>query len=366
YYSMNASYDSLLSVLMSQALKPIIASLKKEPSSLKLNNKTYTKYSVTDSTFTVDPIPLKDSITHIEMEIYYQVKVADSTKVLRDTTVKSVFDIIKTDNRPMDPNVVLDCHDTILYNVSITAPDRDAAEEGPDNGSIQITRTNSGLGDLTVYYTVQGTASRGTDYTADKSYDSIKFVPGVSSETISIKPITDTLVESDETVVVKLLANKNNRNIRYAINGTDSAVVVIKNMVIIKEDTLDIAVLLNPFSRTIPILEQLASLPESIKKSEMFGKLQQLIGENNSGTILAVKTTAHKDTPVSGKAVLYDALGNVVKKLEIGEIDKRTGDYGAFWDGTNVNNRKVGAGVYLMQVSIDGEKMKSIKVGVKE
>lgn len=366
YYSMNASYDSLLSVLMSQALKPIIATLKKEPSSLKLNSKTYTKYNAVDSSFTIDPIFLKDSITHIEMEINYQVKVADSSKVLRDTTVKSVFDIIKTDNVDKDPTVQLDCHDTILYNVSISAPDRNASEDGPDNGSFQITRTNPGLGDLTVYYTVKGTAVKGTDYTSDQLSDSVKFVPGVSSETITIKPIADTLVEADETVVIKLLTQKNNRNIRYAINGTDSAVVVIKNLVIIKEDTIDIAVLLNPFSRTVPILQQLDSLPESVKKSEMFGKLRQLIGENNSGTILAVKTTAHKDTPITGKAILYDALGNVVKKLEVGEIDKVKGDYGAFWDGTNLNNRKVGSGVYLMRVYIDGEKVKSIKVGVRD
>jgi flagellar hook assembly protein FlgD len=120
-------------------------------------------------------------------------------------------------------------------------------------------------------------------------------------------------------------------------------------------------------------MEQLDSLPVSIKKSEMFGKLQQLIGDNNSGTILAVKTTAPLEStgtgvrglPVFGTAVLYDALGNKVKKLEIGEIDKSKGDYGAFWDGTNFNNRKVGAGVYLMNVSITGEKSKTIKVGVR-
>jgi FlgD Ig-like domain len=366
YYPMNVSYDTLMSVLINKALKPIMSSLKKEPTALKLNNKTYTRYNVTDSTFAIDAIPLKDSITHIEMEINYQVKVADSSKVLRDTIVKSVFDIIRSDKISPDPNVLINCHDTILYNVSITASDREAAEAGPDNGSFQITRTNSGLGDLTVYYTVKGTASKGTDYTADTLSDSVKFVSGISSKTILIKPITDTIKEGDETVVIKLLTQKNNRNIRYAINGTDSAVVVIKDLVIIKEDTLEIAVLLNPFSRTVPILQQLDSLPESIKKSEMFGKLQQLIGDNNSGTILAVKTTTHKGTPISGKAVLYDALGNVVKKLEIGEIDKSKGDYGAFWDGTNVNNRKVGAGVYLMKVYIEGEKMKSIKVGVRE
>lgn len=482
-YSMNVTYDTLMSVLMSQALKPIIASLKKEPSSLKLNNKTYTNYNVTDSTFTVDPTPLKDSITHIEMEIQYQVKVADSTKVLRDTTVKSVFDIIRTDARDMSPNVVLDCRDTILYNVSITAPDREASEAGPDNGSFQITRTNSGLGDLTVYYIVQGTASKGTDYSSDKLYDSIVFVPGVASETISITPIPDAVEEGDETVVIKLLAQKSGRNIRYAIsgpdsaavvikdlyhvsiaatdrdaaeqgpdngtfriirnnqelgdltvyytfqgtaikgidyqadkpydsikfakgvssetilvtpvtdtdqegdetvvlklltqkdnrvikyriNGSDSAVVVIKDLLIL-EDTIDIAVLLNPVSRNVPILQQLDSLPESFKKSVTYQRLTNLpnFDGSTSGTILAVKTTGHKEGPVTGKAILYDALGNVVKKLEVGEIDRRNGDYGAFWDGTNLNNRKVGGGVYLMRVYIDGEKMKSIKVGVKE
>jgi hypothetical protein len=487
YYSMNASYDSLLTMLINQALKPIIASLKKEPSTLKLNNKTYTEFNAADSTFLVDPIPLKDSITHMEMEINYLVKVADSTTVLRDTIVRSVFDIIKSDNHPLEPTVLLDCHDTILYNVSIKATDKDASEAGPDNGAFEITRTNPGLGDLTVYYTVQGTASKGTDYTSDNLYDSIKFVPGVSSETISITPITDAVEEGDETVVIKLLDQKGSRNIRYAITGTDSAEVVIKDLynvsitapdneaaeegpdngifqitrnnpelgdltvyytmqgtasvgtdyqsdksydsikfvkgvssatititpitdfveegdetvvikllaqkdnrtiryaingtdsaeVVIKdfvENTIDIAVLLNPFSRTAPILEQLNSLPENIKKNDTFKKLQQLIDGNNTGTILAVKTTSPlvrsgtgiHGTPIFGTAVLYDALGNIVKKLEIGEVDERMGDYGAFWDGTNLNNRKVGSGVYLMRVYINGDKRTSIKVGVKE
>ncbi|NLD94053.1 MAG: hypothetical protein GX639_15450 [Fibrobacter sp.] len=482
-YSMNVTYDTLMSVLMSQALKPIIASLKKEPSSLKLNNKTYSNYNITDSTFTIDPIILKDSTTHVEMEIQYQVKVADSTTVLRDTTVKSVFDIIRTDARDVSPNVALNCRDTIYYNVSITAPDKDAAEAGPDNGTFQITRTNSGLGDLTVYYTVQGTASKGTDYSSDKLYDSIVFVPGVSSETISITPIPDAVEEGDETVVIKLLAQKNGRNIRYAISGSDTAVVVIKDLfhvsiaatdkdaaeqgpdngtfriirnnpelgdltvyytfqgtaakgtdyqidkpydsikfaqgvssetilvkpvtdpeqegdetvvlklrtqkdnriikyringsdsavvvikdLVILEDTIDITVLLNPVSRNVPIMQQLDSLPESFKKSVTYQRLTNLpnFDGNTSGTILAVKTTGHKEGPVTGKAIMYDALGNVVKKLEVGEIDRRNGDYGAFWDGTNLNNRKVGGGVYLMRVYIDGEKMKSIKVGVRE
>ena len=70
-----------------------------------------------------------------------------------------------------------------------------------------------------------------------------------------------------------------------------------------------------------------------------------------------------------GKAIIYDALGNLVGKSfsVIGESVNNS--YGIYWDGFNRNNRAVGSGVYLIVISVvsDGEKYtQKIKVGVKK
>ncbi|MCY2931093.1 MAG: hypothetical protein NTV86_16715, partial [Planctomycetota bacterium] len=98
--------------------------------------------------------------------------------------------------------------------VSITALNATASETGPTPGSFQISRTGSTASDLTVYYTITGTAANGTDYVsiaASATIDATK-----STVNVTITPYDDTIIEvGNETVILTLTARTN-----YAVLST--------------------------------------------------------------------------------------------------------------------------------------------------
>ncbi|MHB8108715.1 MAG: Calx-beta domain-containing protein [Syntrophorhabdaceae bacterium] len=104
--------------------------------------------------------------------------------------------------------------------VTISSTDSTATEAGPTTGRITVYRTGSTTSPLTVYYTGGGTAMAGTD----RSYlpGSITIPSGVSSASITITPINDSIRESSETVVLTLKANT-----AYTIGTPSSATVII-------------------------------------------------------------------------------------------------------------------------------------------
>ncbi|MDW8373738.1 MAG: Calx-beta domain-containing protein, partial [Planctomycetota bacterium] len=89
--------------------------------------------------------------------------------------------------------------------ITIQATDADAAEGTPANtGTFTITRTGDTTSALTVNFTVSGTASAGSDYTALGT--SVTIPAGQTSVTLTVTPIDDTAVEGAETVIVTLAA----------------------------------------------------------------------------------------------------------------------------------------------------------------
>jgi Calx-beta domain-containing protein len=99
--------------------------------------------------------------------------------------------------------------------VTITATDAAAAEPS-DAGTFTVTRTGSTTAALTVFYTVSGTATNGTDYTTLPG--SVTISAGQSSATITVSPIDDPTAEpGGETVIVTLVGASN-----YSV-GTPSA-----------------------------------------------------------------------------------------------------------------------------------------------
>ncbi len=105
--------------------------------------------------------------------------------------------------------------------VSLDETDFDASE--PSNtGTITVTRTGITTAALAVTYTVGGTATSGTDYTALTGTVSIPV--GAASTTITVTPIDDTTLESDETVVVSLAAGSG-----YTVDFPSSATVTIED-----------------------------------------------------------------------------------------------------------------------------------------
>ncbi len=92
-----------------------------------------------------------------------------------------------------------------LPTVTIAATTATATEAGPTAGVFTVSRTGATTAALTVNYTVGGTATAGTDYTTLPG--SLTIPIGAASARITVTPISDTLVEPNETVVVTLAAN---------------------------------------------------------------------------------------------------------------------------------------------------------------
>jgi hypothetical protein len=105
--------------------------------------------------------------------------------------------------------------------VSVSATDAAAAEAGGDPGTFVVTRTGGTTGELTVIYTIGGTAANGTDYTPALS-GTVAIPDGQTSVPISISPVNDTSTEGDESVLLTLQGSAN-----YTVGTPDNAVVVI-------------------------------------------------------------------------------------------------------------------------------------------
>jgi hypothetical protein len=74
--------------------------------------------------------------------------------------------------------------------------------EPSDTGSFRITTTGSGAGNITVRYTVSGTATPGADYTP---LSGSMVMSRNATATITVTPLNDTLLEDAESVVLTLL-----------------------------------------------------------------------------------------------------------------------------------------------------------------
>ena len=83
--------------------------------------------------------------------------------------------------------------DVALPTVTLAATTGTATEAGPVPGVFTVTRTGSTAAALTVSYTVGGTATAGSDYTALSG--SVTIAAGAASATIAVTPVDDTAVE---------------------------------------------------------------------------------------------------------------------------------------------------------------------------
>jgi hypothetical protein len=92
--------------------------------------------------------------------------------------------------------------------VTIVATDATAGEAGTNIGRFTISRTGVLDADLTVTYTVDGTATPGSDYVALSASPGSVIIPaGSATATITVTPIDDLLVEGSETVVLTINAD---------------------------------------------------------------------------------------------------------------------------------------------------------------
>jgi uncharacterized protein YjdB/fibronectin type 3 domain-containing protein len=115
------------------------------------------------------------------------------------------------------------CNVTVvnINEVNIQATDAIANEAGTDPGTFTVTRTKGSTASaLNVYYTVSGTATKGTDYNTLSNY--VVIPAGLTTATVIIKPIDDTVVENNETAIVTLATNNS-----YIIGTVNNATVTI-------------------------------------------------------------------------------------------------------------------------------------------
>ena len=93
-----------------------------------------------------------------------------------------------------------------LPQISVTGGGN-AYEAGPPPASFTLTRTEDPSAELTVEFTLTGTATNGVDYVTIPT--SVTFAAGSSTATVEIAAINDTLAEPTETVVLTLLSGTN-------------------------------------------------------------------------------------------------------------------------------------------------------------
>ncbi|HXW06250.1 MAG TPA: CARDB domain-containing protein, partial [Vicinamibacterales bacterium] len=104
--------------------------------------------------------------------------------------------------------------------VTLTVSAATATEAGPTSGRFTISRSAAQSSSLLVSFTLGGTALNGTDYVAIPT--TVTIPSGAASATVEITPIDDTLLESNETVVMSLRAGSG-----YAIGSPSSGTVTI-------------------------------------------------------------------------------------------------------------------------------------------
>ncbi|MDB6027346.1 MAG: large protein, partial [Verrucomicrobiales bacterium] len=89
--------------------------------------------------------------------------------------------------------------------VALTVADSQASEPGDNVGTFNVSRSGDVTTNLTVLYSISGTASNGVDYVTLPT--SIVIPAGSSNATIVVQPIDDTKVESVELVTLELKTN---------------------------------------------------------------------------------------------------------------------------------------------------------------
>jgi len=104
--------------------------------------------------------------------------------------------------------------------VSVVASTSEAREAGLQPGVFTLTRDGDASAPLTVQYVVGGTAAAGSDYQVLPG--TVLFAAGAATATITVVPIDDDLLESNESVVLTLTSGKG-----YGVGSPGSASVAV-------------------------------------------------------------------------------------------------------------------------------------------
>jgi Ca2+-binding RTX toxin-like protein len=129
-----------------------------------------------------------------------------------DTTVETDETVILTlasgtgytigTTTPVTGTIKNDDTNVTLPSVTLAVSPASVTEDGTANLIYTFTRSGVLTNALTVNYSISGTATNGSDYAALPT--SIAFAAGLSTATVIVDPTADTIVESNETVILTL------------------------------------------------------------------------------------------------------------------------------------------------------------------
>jgi hypothetical protein len=114
----------------------------------------------------------------------------------------------------------------VLPQVTLTATDPNAAEQGQDAGTFTITRIGDTTGDLTVYYSVDPSSTASSSDYVEVLSGSVVIGAGSSSATITLTPVNDGAPEIAETIVLRLNADPNSQP-AYVIGSPSTDAITI-------------------------------------------------------------------------------------------------------------------------------------------
>lgn len=110
---------------------------------------------------------------------------------------------------------------TVLPVVSVVAADSLAIEApSPDTGLFTVSRGTNTAGDLTVHFTVGGSATSGSDYTVFGT--NVVISNGLASASVTLTPLNNSSAENDETVILTLSSRD-----PYLVGAPSAATVTI-------------------------------------------------------------------------------------------------------------------------------------------
>ena len=152
---------------------------------------------------------------------------------LSESDESIVVDIVSVTNgvESGTQQVTTTIRDDDRTDVSISVSPSGVQEDGTANLTYTLTRTGFATGALTVAFTVSGSVTLTTDYaqsgaaTFSATNGTISFAAGQLSKTITVNPVADTVIESDESLTLTITPSAS-----YSlVNGASSATGTIIN-----------------------------------------------------------------------------------------------------------------------------------------
>ncbi|MDX1950980.1 MAG: Ig-like domain-containing protein [Verrucomicrobiota bacterium] len=168
--------------------------------------------------------------------------------------------------------------------LSITALDGSASEANNDVGVFRLQRSGSLASSLNVSFEMQGTATPGIDYS---NLQSVVFQAGNALLDVTVHPLTDTLEEGDETIVMKL-----NPGNGYSLSGPATASVLLRDHLV----------------NTAPVISGLIN--RTIQEDQNSGVLQFTVTDTQTpANLIQVNVSSSVDTLVPQSNIILGGSG---------------------------------------------------------